>query len=314
MKFLRYEILLGFVASFVSVTASGSDIDAQFNQAVGAGIFWSQDNEGFSTRRISLEYSPFYRNADWLTGMRLTTHKYEKNNWSRSAQQLVFFHRNINPATAYGWQLNTGLLVQEKGNLLTLEGAYRRALTAYTGLELLVNRDLVETEKALDSGIHFNFVGASLERGLGKRVTLLGLVGRQEFSDDNARNHGRLKLIFQPNLDSGLTLQARYRTYTSSTGNTANTYFNPARYDEAMLALGWRKKIPGWNASVTGGVGQQSIASGSNTATHLLEGSLQSSPDRGYTVRVRAGFSQSAALNGPNYRYRYLLSEWTIPF
>ena len=314
MKLGPYGILLGLVLGLARITASATSMDAQFSAAIGAGLSLSHDNEGFSTQRISIEYFPRYQNADLLTGLRATTHSYGQNNWSRSGQQLTFFHRNIDPATANGWQLEAGLFGQGGHTLLTLDGSYRKALAERTGLELFVNRDWVETAKALDNGVHFTFAGVALEQGLGERMTVVGVAGRQEFSDGNNRNHGRLKLIFQPDPDSGLTFQVRYRAYTSSSDNVGGFYFNPENYNEAMLALGWRKKIPGWNLSLTGGIGQQKVADGPYTATHLLEGSVQNAPSRPYSLRVRAGLNQSAAFNGPNYRYSYLLSEWIIPF
>ena len=136
----------------------------------------------------------------------------------------------------------------------------------------------------------------------------------QNFSDSNARNHRRLKLIFQPNLDSGLTLQARYRAYNSTSEDVGGAYFNPEQYTEKMLALGWRKKIEGWSLNLTTGIGQQKIADDPNSATHLIEGGLQSPPSPNYSVRLRAGLVQSASFNSPNYRYKYLQTEWIIPF
>ncbi|HJU49365.1 MAG TPA: hypothetical protein VJ575_01310, partial [Pseudogulbenkiania sp.] len=182
------------------------------------------------------------------------------------------------------------------------------------GLELFLNRDWVETQASLDRGVHFNFWGASLDQGLGDHLTLVALAGQQDFSDDNQRTHGRLKLIYQPWLDLGLTLQARYRLYHSSRNDVGGDYFNPSNYEESMFAVGWRKRVQGWTTSLTAGIGRQQINDDPHSNTRLLELGLQS-PLRGQqSLQLRVGYNQSASFNGPDYRYRYLQGEWIARF
>ena len=314
MKVAHWSILISFYLCLASAFAVADPVDTSLQKAVGTELFMSNDNESFSTQRLALEYFPSYHSADALTGIRYTSHWYQQNNWSLNGQQLTFVHRHIDPATANGWQINTGLFRQGGHDLLTLDGSYRTALTEQTGLELFVNRDWVETAIALDHGVHFTLAGVAVDQAVGTHVTLVGLGARQNFSDGNARNHRRLKLIFQPNLDSGLTLQARYRAYNSTSTDVGGAYFNPEHYSETMLALGWRKKIQGWNLNLTTGIGQQKIANDPNSSTHLIEGGLQSPANRHYSVRLRAGLVQSASFNSPNYRYKYLQIEWIVPF
>lgn len=298
----------------VSTAVIAADDDTRPGNAVGARGFLSTDSEGFDTRRVALEYFPRYQNANSFSGMRYTTHSYQQNSWSRIGQQLALVHRNVDPATANGWNLDAGWFQQEGRGLFALEGNYHRALAAHTGLDLFINRDWLETPPALDKGVHFTLAGAALEQGLGAHVTLVGFAARQDFSDGNARNHGRFKFIYQPDLDSGLTLQARYRRYNSTSSDVGGAYFNPEDYDETMLALGWRKKIQGWNLNFTGGLGKQKVDSDPYASTYLLEAGLQSPPWYPYTVRVRAAVNQMASFFGPDYRYNYLQAEWIIPF
>lgn len=93
-------------------------------------------------------------------------------------------------------------------------------------------------------------------------MTLVGLAAQQYFSDGNRRDHGRLRLIYQPSLDLGLTLQARYRTYRSSHEDVDRAYFNPKNYSEAMLAVGWRQRFrAGPSRSRRGSAPRRSTAS-----------------------------------------------------
>ncbi len=302
--------IFGTVSAF-SVVAAETEIR---NQGVGAAFVLAQDNEGFSTQRLALEYLPAFEHGDALTGVRYTAHRFEQDDWVRNGKQLSFMHRSLDPATANGWQLEAGVSRQGGRDLLSLDGNYHAALGARTGLELFVNRDWVETRTALDKGVSFTFVGATLEQGLGPHVTLVGLAGYQDFSDGNHRHHGRVKLIVQPDLDLGLTLQARYRMYTSSSDDVGGAYFNPGRYDEAMLALGWRHRIQGWTGSLTAGAGQQRVADAPQTPTRLLEIAIQAPPKPGHAFRIRGGLSRSASFNGPDYSYRYVQAEWILGF
>jgi hypothetical protein len=141
---------------------------------------------------------------------------------------------------------------------------------------------------------------------------VVGVAGQQLFSDGNSREHYRAKVVFQPILDSGLTLQLRYRTFHSSSTNVGGTYFNPTSYDETLLALGWRKRIEGWVLRATAGTGMQHVSSGPGSDTRLLELLLDSPYKGDQFIRLRGGHNQSASFGGPNYAYTFLQGEWII--
>lgn len=304
---IRLFTLLALQIFFVPAQA------ADTSPATGVAYTTSQDNENFSMQRIALEYLPAYTQADSYTGLRYTEHHYEQNTWSRNGRQLSLLHRNIDPASANGLHIETGIFSQNGHDLLTADASFRAMPTATTGLEIFVNRDWVETSAALDTGVHFTFGGLAVDHMLTPKITLAGVAGIQNFSDDNFRNHGRAKLIYQPDPDLGLTLQLRYRAYTSSSSTVGNAYFNPYQYDETMLALGWRQRISGWMGNLTAGTGQQKVASDPPTPTLLLELGLHSPAwHRRYALRLRATMSQSASFNGPDYRYSFVHGEWII--
>lgn len=303
---------------FMLCTSSAWSLAASDDNAViqGAGpaIFISSDSEDFSTRRAAIQYMPRFRHGDALTGIRYTRHFFEQNDWSRRGHQISVLHRDVDTATATGWQMEAGVFQQRGHDLLTLDGAWRKMLGAKTGLELMVSRDWVETANALDRGIHFTFVGASLDQGIGEHVTVTGLVGRQDFSNNNNRNHGRIRVIVQPNLDLGLTIQARYRAFESTSDDVGGAYFNPDDYQEAMLALGWRHRIGKWTTNIVAGVGRQEVSDSPRMPTYLLEIGIQSPPVSDHSFRLRGGINRSSSFQGPDYRYRYLQAEWIIGF
>jgi len=310
------KLLSSTVIALLTMTlchpAGAASEPASREQGVGGYFFAAHDTEGFDTRAIALEYLAELRNVDALTGIRYTYRTYSQNDWLREGHQVSFIKRAIDPVTFNGWQLDAGLSQQGSHDMLTLDGGFHRGLAAKTGLDLFVNRDWVETRLALDRGTNFTFLGASMDQGFGDRWTLVGVAGLQDFSDGNSRNHFRAKVIFQPWLDSGLTLQGRYRTYRSSADNVGGVYFNPVHYDETLFALGWRIRIQGWVVGLTAGAGMQHVNNDPGTNTRLLE-SMLDSPSRGAQfVRVRGGYSRSASFGGPNYGYTYLQGEWII--
>lgn len=283
-------------------------------RAAGTEFFLSDDSEGFQTRKLSAEFLPQYEDADHYLGIRGSAYQYRTDDWKRDGQKISFIGRDIESATANGWTLEAGLFEQGGHTLLTFDGSYRTALAEKTAVELFANRDWVETQPALDAGTNFTFVGAALDQGLGEHVTLVGVAGTQFFSDDNRRDHGRLRLIYQPSLDLGLTLQARYRMYRSSEEDVGREYFNPEDYQESMLALGWRQRFAGWSAGLTAGFGREKINQDPSQSTRPFELNVQSPVRGSQFLRMNAGYNRSASFYGPNYDYRYIRGEWIVHF
>src|SRR5262245_19142124 len=302
-------LLLALAAG--ATCAAGDDVAPS---GAGAALYVSKDNEDFTTRRTGVEYLPSFRHGDSLTGVRYTQHTYEQGDWSRNGEQVTLVHRAIDPATANGWQLDAGAFQQGGHAMLTLDGSYRRPLAERTALELFVDREWVETQPALNKGVNFTLVGGGIEQGLGSHVTVIGLAGYQDFNDGNSRTHGRVRVIYQPDLDLGLTLQARYRVYTSSSDDVGGAYFNPSRYDETLLAVAYRQRFMRWTGCATVGAGRQHVADDPWTPTRLYEAWVQSPPIHAYSFRARAGYNQSASFNGPDYRYHYVQGELIIGF
>lgn len=284
--------------------------------AAGAGYYLSGDSEGFVSHRASVDGFVGYQHLDSKTGLRYTDYLFSQNGWSRSGQQLRLVANSVDRKTYDGWNMEAGMFSQSTHDLWTLNASYRKSLPAGPAIEFFANRDFVETQTALNQGTHFNFGGASIDMPVNPHVTLVGLAGYQAFSDDNDRRHLRARAIWQPSLDLGLTLQLRYRWYDNSKTNVGGAYFNPSRYQEGMVVVGWKQRIGDWRTALTAGAGRQQIASNTSTLAQLLEASAEKQVGR-YAVRLRAGYSRAAAAtqtNDPDYWYRYAVGELVIPF
>lgn len=284
------------------------------DQGIGPEFLATSDSEGFRARRLSVEYFPSMEHADHLFGLRASDYRYSQDGWSRHGQKLSVLGRQLDPATLNGWTLDVGVFAQGGHTLLTADGGYRLSVAKRTSVEVFLNRDWVETRTALDRGVSYTFGGVAVDQGIGPHVTLVGVAGQQYFSDGNRRDHGRLRLIYQPSLDLGLTLQARFRAYRSTHEDVGRAYFNPEHYSESMLAIGWRQRYKGWVGSLVAGLGREKIVDAPLQPTKLFELSLQSPVRGAQSLRLRAGYNRSASFNGPNYHYRYVLGEWIVRF
>lgn len=283
--------------------------------AAGGSLYFSNDSEGFSSRRLRAEAATGFRHLDGKTGLRYTDHQFSRDGWRRSGEQLRFVTHQIDRKTADGWLLEAGVFRQSVHELVTLDSSYRQTLRPGTTVEGFISRDFVETRNALELDTHFNFAGVAVDQQLTPQLTVVGLLGHQGFSDDNQRRHARARLIYQPWEDLGLTLQLRYRYFDSSKEDVARAYFNPKRYDETLAAVSWRQRAGDWRTALTAGLGVQRVNQDDPSGTRLLEGSAETQV-AGYALRLRAGYSRAAAAaaTDPAYSYRYAVGELLIPF
>ncbi|NEX62387.1 hypothetical protein [Noviherbaspirillum galbum] len=290
------------IAQVCAERAPAGQVDAQ--------AFVASDSEHFDTRRAGASY--------WLTpcqernrvGIGGRLHWFEQDGWNRSGQQVLLLGQGKDTAAGSYWQGEAGVLSQHGKNLATFDATYHGTLGPATSWEAFANRDFVETAAALDQGIHVNFFGASLEHGLNAHLTGVALLGHQSFSDGNERLHGRLRLIYQPFLDSGFTVQARYRWFRSEGDEGRRAYFNPDRYHESMVMAGWRKRSADWTAVVLAGVGRQRVGEDDATPTRLLDVSLEKRMTDAQVLSLKAGYNQSASYGGPDYRYKQVQLQW----
>lgn len=303
-----------YIFPLLAMIALGPLHAQEKTRAAGGEIFFAEDSERFSTRRASvlLPLNDF-QHLEHMSGLRYGSVNYTQDGWSRSGQQLNVFHHRMDTRNWSGWMMNGGVLQQGGHNTVTLDASYRKALSAQSGVEVFVNRDVVETRSALDQGLAFSFVGASGDVGITPHWTVTGMVGHQSFNDGNDRRHFRSRLIYQPDLDLGMTIQLRYRYFDSSQSNAVNAYFNPERYDEGMLAVGLRHRVRGWKTHIVAGAGRQRINEDGQTPTELLEASAERQ-EKAYSLRFRLGHMRSAAFGGPDYRRTYANMEFVIPF
>ena len=310
MKPMFLACLLALVAALQPLPAQA---DGPSSSAGGGGIYLSSDSDDFSSRRWSADLMGSHRHLDQRTGLRYTDYAFSRNQWRGSAQQLKFVTQQIDPVSRDGWSLEGGLFRQPAHDLFTLDASYRTTLSPSAAIEIFGTRDFIETVTALERNLHFDFIGSAVDYLPHPAVTMVGMLGHQGFSDGNQRRHARGKLIYQPAPDLGLTLQLRYRYFDSSEAFVDRAYFNPTRYDEGMLAAGFRQRVAGWRTALTAGLGRQRVNDDPQTGTWLFEAGAERQ-QAGMGIRLRAAVMRSSSFGGPDYTYRYISGDLLIPF
>lgn len=275
--------------------------------------FVSTDSEDFVVRKTGMGVAPRYRDGNDYTALRLAHHRYTLSDWSIEARQLDVTRRAIDAHSGLGYQAVLGLNDLGDRQLLTADGDYGTDWGTSTRTGLYLNRDWVETRAALADGVYATHYGASLEQRLALGWSAIGLLGQQRFSDGNVRDHARLRLVYDLLAQWGVNAQFRHRRFWNS-APWGGRYFSPDVYHEDLLAVGVRRRHAGWLLAGALGTGQQRVSADAPTTTHLAELELSSPLDGNIVLRARAGYSDSAALTGPGYIYRYLQAELLLRF
>jgi hypothetical protein len=277
------------------------------------GYFLSSDSEDFSVRKTAVGFAPIYRSGNDYTAVRAARNRYATADWAVESAQFSAARTALDAHSGLGYQAALGVHDIGGRPLLTADMDYSRAFGVATRGGLFLSRDWVETRAALTDGISHTYFGGSIEQTLAPGWTGIALLGQQRFSDDNVRDHARLRLIYDLMPQGGLNVQYRHRHFWNSSP-WGRSYFSPDVYYEDMLALGMRRRLEGWMLAATLGLGQQHVSGDASMPTHLAE--LEATSPLAGTVflRARAGYSDSAALTGPNYIYRYLQAEILVRF
>jgi len=277
------------------------------------GFFISSDNENFRSEKFRLGYMPRYEHPDRYAGFSLQTNYYKQDDWSTRGEQIGVVTKAINPRTGLGYNLNLNLSRINGHELLTTESSWGFRINDKTTAEFFVGSEWVETQAALEDGVHYQLIGAAIDYQLTERLSVGAVAGGMFFSDNNDRPFLRLRAVYELLPEHGITLQLRHRQH--ETRKDSPYYFSPERYEETMLALGMRKRVNGWVLTGLAGLGEQRVDRANGTRTELLEFSATSPIMNKVFFRFRAGYTTSAGLvDDPDYSYSYLNGELIVRF
>lgn len=290
---------------------------ARAQSAATAELTFTRDADSFAATRFAAGYLPAYRSPQDYWGVSVGSDHYAQNEWSRDGQRLLGRVRQLDAQSGAGLAADAGVARVANRTTFVADAAWSTRLTQSTGVELTGARDWIDTQRGIDDGITYHFIGASLEQGLGDHFTAIVLGGHQRFSDGNSRSHLRARLIYALLPEQGVSIQLRHRRFNADDISVPRRYFNPGRYEETQLVLALRRRIaswPGWAINGHVGGGRETIDRTERKPTASAELRLDGPLENGWRLGLRAQYLRSAGgAEGVDYWYSLLGATLTIP-
>jgi len=297
------------LAAPVLATAQDATTTAPFAEAQ-----FVSDNANFRAMRLRAGALIPYDNPWHYAGVAAQTSRYWQDGYRKEAEAILGSYRDQRRDTLAGIQLEAGA-ARVSGHLRAIGDATWRFVPAPgVAIDAIAAADLVETPLALDRGIGHTFAALGIERQLGDRFTMTGLAGRQWFTDGNARNHLRARLIALVLPEEGVTLQLRYRQYDSMKDDVGGAYFNPDHYQQWLGVAAIRKRYAGWMFQGELGSGQERSTGGPSRAARHVEARAEGPLFGTARLVLRAGYERSAGfIDATGYSYRIVAAELQVP-
>lgn len=190
-------------------------------------------------------------------GLAAQNTRYSQDGWSVDAPGIVGIYRSQRRDTLEGVRAEAGLVSVSGHTRVVGDATWSRRPRESTGVELILAGDLVGTRAALEEGISYGLVAASVEQQFGARLTGIALAGWQPFTDGNSRTVLRARLIWGMLPEQGVSAQFRWRQYSSSEDDVGEAYFNPERYRNWDAGLSLRRRVGTWTVSGLAGAGRE---------------------------------------------------------
>ena len=295
-------------------SVSGEIDDGIFGNAVE--VLGTADSDRFKSARLRVGLMIQYASAYDFVAIGGGGTRYEQDDWSAERYTLGVALRKAERATGAGLLASGGLTQVGDSLRAVVDATWNRRLSQATGVELIGQRDLVETRAGLDAGTMTNFAAASVDHVAADRLTLIGLAGLQYFSDENRRIHLRGRLIYTLVPEQGLGIQVRARAYESSRPGGL-LYFNPENYAQTDIGLRLRRSLGDWRVLAAVGAGREDIDRNETKPTRYLEARLERSFANNLSLMLHYVADQSSNSDnstGGDYTWHYFRAVVLIPF
>lgn len=301
-----------FVAVVLALALAAS---AHAEVAALGNVDFQSDTDGFHANRVRIgALFPYATYVDHFGVAAQTTH-YRQDDWQRDATGVVALWRNQDRVTLAGVNAEAGVVRIADRTRLIGDATWDLRPTPSTGVEFIGAGDLVATRKAIDRGIAYGFLAASVEHTFADRVTAIALGGYQPFTDGNERLHWRARLIWLIAPDYGVNLQLRYRGYESGKSDVDGAYFNPDRYRQWQGAIALRRRLAGWMLTGSLGLGRETINGTDHHPVTVAEARVEGPLTDRVRLALYALYSRSTAyVEAPDYAYRQIGMTVIYPF
>jgi hypothetical protein len=238
--------------------ANRDDVDVLFLQGVALDLLATRDTDKFERNITRVGAMVDYKSTYDFTAIGASSNEFRQDDWSLRVNSVLASVRKVNRATAEGFTARAEVAFKGDERQLHGEGNWNIRFSASTGVELIANRDAIETQRALTNGTMANFFAASFDHALSERLTVIGMPTYRHFSDGNEQAGLRGWLIYALIPERGLSLNVKARGYESSQ-NGGGAYFSPERYERAEIGLRLRRSMGDWRVFATADLGRERI-------------------------------------------------------
>jgi hypothetical protein len=305
---------IAVVATCIAWAGAAAAEDARYFAPV-ADVVVATDTDGFHAFRSRAGGLYPYVNSWSYAGAAAQSTHYTQSDFRKDVAGVLGLYRDQRRDTLAGVDVEAGV-ARVSGRLRPIGDATWRLTPALgTAVDLTASADLVETPKALDRSIGYTFVAAGVEQQFDERFTATGFAGWQSFSDGNARAHLRARLIWLAVPEQGITLQLRYRQFSTREDDVGGAYFNPDVYRQWLGVAAIRKRNAGWVLSGALGAGQEQSTGVDSHPSYLAEARAEGLITGDLRLVLRVGYYRSAGfIDSPNYAYRLFGATLVLPF
>ncbi len=310
------RLALGVGACLTLVAPSAASAAESADQVAAlARVGFEDDADGFTAAQVRAGALFDYVSELKHAGLALQNTHYSMDSWSTNAPAIIGVYRNQSRDTLQGVRAEGGLVRVEGHTRVVGDATWGFRPRESTGVELILAGDLVGTQQALDEGIAYGLMGVSVEQQFGQRFTGVIMTAWQPFTDDNSRTLLRARMIWSALPEQGLSVQARWRQYSSGDSDAPGAYFNPDRYRTWDGVLSLRRRVGTWRVAGLAGGGQERIENGSWQSTGVAEVRAEGPVGRDMHLVCSANYSNAAGFgNSPNYWYGAVNVSLIVPF
>lgn len=298
---------------------TSDEIAEQFGQRglIFDGLL-TRDTDDFERDITRLAAAIHYENIYEFVSLFGSVDRFRQREFSASVNSIGLAARKVNRRNAEGYFVRAAIADAPSKLQLHGEAIWNIRFSDRTGVELIANRDAIETTEALPEGVMANFFATSLDYAVNDRWTLIAMPTYRKFSDGNAQTGARGWVIYSVAPESGLSVNLRARAYDSDEDG-GGLYFSPLEYRRAELGVRLRRAIADWRVFASANLGREYINSEPSKPTFDLSITASRVFARDISLGLQFAYfrsSDSASNIGLDDRYAWhmLRAYVAIPF
>ena len=267
-----------------------------------------------SDRFRELHTSAGYRAAAGF-GLEAASRQYRAPGWGENGALLAATYRRQLATLQIDARLGALHLAERQRAVAAVDALWAPLDGSAVGLSF--ERDIVNSQAAIDAGVTQNTVALVADHAFTARFNVGLAAGATRFSNDNTRPFLRTRWNLEIVPDVGLNAYLKTRSYRNREPNQAE-YFSPERLNEVSAGLSSRFVVTeGLVLALAADLGRQHTEAGSQ---RIWSYTLRlASPRRsalqwsvGLQASTAAGTSQADA--SASYRYTSAVAQLSVPF